>query len=231
MLANDDPRGFCGGIDPDPLIRSDPARVQNVLLSLKYSSFPVVAALHGRVFGAGLQLALYADAIVAHAELRSGTLEQPGVFATGGCAELLHRSAGAAPAFAAVFHAAPTGSAEEPRDRGLLRSEDEIVMRRALLLPAAKGRALSLADAYAPPSSFRIPAAGSAARGRLTDAVRAAVEAGTMTRTDLEAAERIAFVLTGGDAAAGQMLSERDYMALERDAPRDDAMARSQRRP
>ena len=83
-------RGFCAGLDvasfgalaqsdPDALImpRSHgPAnKFQQVALVWRAVPVPVIAALHGPVFGAGLQLALGADIRIAHPEAQLAIME------------------------------------------------------------------------------------------------------------------------------------------------------------
>ncbi|MDC8803107.1 crotonase/enoyl-CoA hydratase family protein [Halomonas pacifica] len=80
---------FCAGLDmasimgaPERLpglLEADPEDginpVQRLALGWRDAGVPVIAALHGHVYGGGLQIALGADIRVAHPEARLGLLE------------------------------------------------------------------------------------------------------------------------------------------------------------
>jgi 3-hydroxyacyl-CoA dehydrogenase len=243
VIGNDDPRAFSAGADLkcmlDLIGHHDMAalsafieRGQRLFLALKYAPFPVVAAAHGLALGGGCELLLHADAVVAHSELNAGLPETklglvPG---WGGCAQLLLRAAeggagakgpaaGSAQAFALIAGGVISTSALDAKARGMLRPGDGIVMNRDHLIGAARSLALELANGYKPPKQALLTLAGPSARLGLMQDVRAAHAAGRLTDTDLQVADALAAVLTGGSSAdplAPQ--GEAEIMRLERAA-------------
>ena len=202
---------------------------QMALKALKYAPFPVVAAPAGLALGGGCEIALHADAIVAHAETYIGLVE-PGVGLIpgwGGCGEMLDRwtkagvlPKGPMPAVAKVFEIVSTAtvskSAAQAKDYGFLRKADGIVMNRDRLLADAKARALALVDGYQPPKppEFRLP--GASGRTALAMAAQAFHKRGIATDYDLVVSDTLAEVLTGGDKDPVDTVQEGDLIALER---------------
>lgn len=241
VLGNEDKRAFSAGADLgfiSSMIREGRmaelqayvATGQELFLSLKYSSFPVIAAMHGFALGGGCEFGLHADVIVAHAELSAGLPEiNVGLVpAWGGCTQLLLRAsdratgptgpvADARKVLDVIGAANISGSAEQAREMGILRDTDEIVMHRSHLLEAAKAKALALLPGYAPPPRARIRVAGESGRAGVLLGAEAHATAGRISATDLDLARRLAFILTGGDAPPHSFLEEEAIMALERE--------------
>lgn len=204
---------------------------QQAYKALKYAPFPVVSAPAGMALGGGCEILLHSDAIQAHAESYIGLVEcgvglVPG---WGGCGEMIDRwrknpalPRGTMPAVARTFEIVSTASvsksAAEARELGFLRPGDGVTMNRDRLLADAKAKALSLVDGYAPPAApeFRLPGAGGRTALRL--AAEGFHKQGLATDYDLVVSDRLAMVLTGGDADVIDTLSEQDMLALERKA-------------
>lgn len=205
---------------------------QEVYKALKYAPFPVVAAPSGMALGGGCEIVLHADAVQAHAETYIGLVETgvgliPG---WGGCKEMLARwqanpkaPKGPMPAVGKAFEtisvATVAKSAAEAMDHGFLRSTDGITMNRYRLLADAKARALSMVEGYQPPqpATFRLP--GETGRVALEMAVKGFRKLGKATPHDEVVAGKLAYVLSGGDAADVTVeLTEDDVLALEREA-------------
>ncbi|MBM6592605.1 3-hydroxyacyl-CoA dehydrogenase/enoyl-CoA hydratase family protein [Microvirga pudoricolor] len=237
VIGNDDPRAFSAGADltyfVDRMREDDWPALDNLLrqgkdlfLHLKYAPFPVVVAASGLALGGGCELMLHCDAVVAHAELNAGLPEArigilPG---WGGCAQLLLRTQGGTlPSPLAAFDTIQTGivssSALDALDKGLLRESDPIVMSRDQVLGFAIRHAAALADAgYNPPDRATIKPLEPSERRALARHLDERLDQAGMTPTDALVAEKLAFILTGGDHPAGQPLKEEDIMALEREA-------------
>ncbi|WP_242095758.1 3-hydroxyacyl-CoA dehydrogenase/enoyl-CoA hydratase family protein [Sphingomonas sp. CROZ-RG-20F-R02-07] len=211
------------------MIEQSVAGGQQAMKALKYAPFPVVAAPAGLALGGGCEVLLHADAIQAHAETYAGLVECgvgliPG---WGGNGEMLDRFArspmmpkGPMPAVAKVFEMVSTAkvakSAAEAREMMILRGGDGITMNRDRLLADAKAKALSLVEGYAPPArpGYRLP--GESGRAGIADVVRGFQARGIATAYDGVVGERLAQVLTGGDADLVDTVSEEALLDLER---------------
>ena len=204
---------------------------QQAFKALKYAPFPVVAAPAGLALGGGCEICLNSDAIQAHAETYIGLVEcgvglVPG---WGGNGEMLHRwqtaktmPRGPMPAVAKVFQTVSTAtvakSAAEAKEHLFLRESDGITMNRDRLLADAKAKALSMVDGYAPPEPpvFKLP--GESGRVGLAMAVRDFQKKGVATAYDGVVADRLAEVLTGGEADLIDTVTEEQLLKLERKA-------------
>ncbi|PXA85139.1 3-hydroxyacyl-CoA dehydrogenase [Nostoc sp. 3335mG] len=202
---------------------------QAAFKALKYAPFPVVAAPAGLALGGGCEICLNSDAIQAHAETYIGLVETgvglvPG---WGGNGEMLDRwqkakalPKGPMPPVAQVFQTVSTAtvakSAAEAKEQMFLRESDGITMNRDRLLADAKAKALSLVDGYAPPEppTFRLP--GASGRTGLNMAVRDFQKKGMATPYDGVVADRLAEVLSGGEADLVDTVTEDQLLKLER---------------
>jgi len=202
---------------------------QQAFKALKYAPFPVVAAPAGLALGGGCEVCLNADAIQAHAETYIGLVEcgvglVPG---WGGNGEMLDRwqkaprfPKGPMPAVAKVFETVSTAtvakSAAEAKELMFLRPTDGVTMNRDRLLADAKAKALAMAEGYAPPEPpvFRLP--GESGRVGLNMAVRDFQKKGLATAYDGVVSDRLAEVLTGGEADLVDTVTEEQLLKLER---------------
>jgi 3-hydroxyacyl-CoA dehydrogenase len=204
---------------------------QQAYKALKYAPFPVVGAPAGLALGGGCEILLHADAIQAHAESYIGLVEcgvglVPG---WGGNGEMLDRwtksgflPKGPMPVVGKVFETVSTAtvskSAAEARELMFLRKGDGITMNRARLLADAKAKALSLVEGYAPPEAptFHLP--GVSGRTGLDLAARDFHKKGLATDYDLVVSDRLAEVITGGEADLVDTVTEDQLLKLERKA-------------
>ena len=212
---------------------------QGMTTSLRWAPFPVVAAPFGMTLGGGCETMLYADAVQADAELATGLVElKVGLMpAAGGTTEMLARAnarqgvgergkEGEEAAFAAVRSVFElittgkvTGSALEARRLGFLREGDGISMNKRRLLGDAKDVLISLVAAgYEVPGVREIFVLGEGGYGQLMDLAQERKAVGTWTDYDVEMAEALARILSGGGkgAAAGQVPEARLF-DLERE--------------
>jgi 3-hydroxyacyl-CoA dehydrogenase len=202
---------------------------QQAYKALKYAPFPVVAAPAGLALGGGCEICLAADAIQAHAETYMGLVEAgvglvPG---WGGNGEMLDRwtkapgmPKGPMPAVAKVFESVSTAqvskSAAQARELGFLRKGDGVSMNRDRLLADAKAKALALVEGYAPPEKpvFRLP--GASGRVALNMAAEGFHKRGLATDYDMVVSDRLATVLSGGEADLVDTVTEDQLLTLER---------------
>ncbi len=214
-----------------PLIEQSVRGGQDAVLALKYAPFPVVGAPAGMALGGGCEVLLHCDAIQAHAESYIGLVELgvgliPG---WGGTKELVMRNhlaagrpGGPMPPVVAAFEtislAKVATSAAEARRLMFLRAYDGITMNRDRVLADAKARALELAVDYQPPEPAEIVLPGPTGRIALEMAVDGVVKPGKATAHDGVVARALARVVSGGETDVTETMSEKDLMALERDA-------------
>ena len=202
---------------------------QQTFMALKYSPFPVVAAPTGLAIGGGCEVLLHCDAIQAHAELYTGLVEVgvglvPG---WGGCKEYIRRclqikSLGGpippvAKAFETIAMAKVSKSAVEAKELLFLSVTDEITMNKSRLLADAKNKALALSQNYVAPELIEYKLPGKTAKVLLDMSVKGFRMIGKVTSYDVEVADKLATVLTGGDCDMMEPLSEHDMLDLERE--------------
>ncbi len=199
--------------------------------ALKYAPFPVVGAPSGLALGGGCEILLHCDAIQAHAELYIGLVEVgvgliPG---WGGCKEYLrrclnqpHRPGGPIPpvikAFETIGRAKVSQSAYEAKDLLFLSASDQITMNKDRLLADAKHKALALSKNYQAPEPAVYTMPGKTARILLNMAAGAFRLLGKASAYDVEVAQQLAYVLSGGHCDITEALTENDILALEREA-------------
>ena len=213
------------------MVEASVAGGQQAYNALKYGPFPVVSAPAGLALGGGCEILLHSDAIQAHAETYAGLVEcgvglVPG---WGGNGEMLDRWTksrtlpnGPMPVLTKVFQAISTAqvakSAAEAKEMMILRKADGITMNRDRLLADAKAKALSLVEGYAAPEKPTFRLAGASGRTGLNMAVADFQKKGMATDYDLVVADRLAEVLTGGEADLVDTVTEDQLLDLERAA-------------
>jgi len=237
VIANNHERVFClGGSLTEFLALMDLSnwdgfssylrRGQNALRALRYAPFPVIAAAYGITVAGGCELMLQCDAVVAHSSLLCGfTEEWSGIIpGWGGCTQMLRRwrksESDPGESLDQVFQLISTAQIKTPasaREARLLLAHDEVVEDRAHLIGAAKDRARTLAERYAPPPAARLVAAGKAAVARIADGIESRLAAGELIDSDAVQQRSLLHVLSCGGAVAGSLLSERQVMDLEHD--------------
>jgi 3-hydroxyacyl-CoA dehydrogenase len=214
-----------------PFVEAGMAEGQNTYKAVKYAPFPVVAAPAGMALGGGCEILLHSAAVQAHAESYIGLVETgvgvvPG---WGGCKEMVtrhvsnpKRPGGPMPplmqAFETIALAKVSHSAAEARDTLMLRASDGITMNRDRLLADAKAKALELARNYQPPKPVPLNLPGPTGAAALKLGVDDLVRQGKATAYDAVVAEKLAEVLSGGDADITEETSEDQLLALERRA-------------
>lgn len=221
---------------------------QNINLALKYAPKPVVAAPYGMSLGGGCEIPLHCARIHAAAESYIGLVEAGvGLIpAGGGTKEMAIRAnevagVGASlsspvspekdldlfnafkPIFQNVAMAKVGTSVEESRALGFLRRSDPVCMNRDRLVADAKQTALALARAgYAPPAtpptapSVRVLGDQLVSAGKL--AVHIMLRGEFISEHDAKVANKVAWILAGGNLSAPQFVSEQYLLDLEREA-------------
>lgn len=205
---------------------------QKTAVALRYAPFPVVSAPFGKTLGGGVEFCLYSDKVVAHHELYMGLVEVGvGLIpAGGGTTELLRRAmsklegeADPLPFIREVFKtigmAKVSESAHLAKELGYLRPSDTIVMNRDLLIKTAKEEALNLVQSgYRSPAETPVKVLGKTALAAMKLMLHVMHEGKYITDYDQVVAERVAYVLAGGDLSEAQEVPESYLLKLEREA-------------
>jgi 3-hydroxyacyl-CoA dehydrogenase len=207
---------------------------QDTMMRMRYSAIPTVAAPHGMSLGGACELSMHADKVVAAAETYIGLVEfGVGVIPGGaGSKEMALRASDTFKKgdvelnilqeyFLTVGMAKVSTSAYEAFDLGILqKGKDTIVVNRERQIATAKAHAKLLADAgyTQPPKRKDVKVLGKQALGMFlvgTDAMQAS---NYISEHDRKIANKLAYVMAGGDLSEPTLVSERYLLDLEREA-------------
>jgi 3-hydroxyacyl-CoA dehydrogenase len=194
---------------------------QQMNMSLKYASKPVVAAPFGLALGGGCELPLHCTRVQTSAELYMGLVEVGvGLIpAGGGCKEMLLRSHDIKKVFEQIGFAKVSTSAVEARQFRFLRDGDSVSMNPERLIDDAKQLALSLTPGYAPGAPRTdITVSGDEGFALMKMGVWMARQGGYISDYDAAIGEKLAFVLSGGRLTGTPKVSEQYLLDLEREA-------------
>ena len=209
------------------------AQFQNAMMRMRYSSIPVVGAPHGLALGGGCEINLHCDRVVAAAETYMGLVEfGVGLIpAGGGTKEMTLRTAAKYEegepeynmlrnTYMTISTAKVSTSAAEAFDLGFMRRGDEIVVNSNRVIAAAKAAALDLADAgYTQPvPKTNIKVHGRGALAMFKTGVYAMQQGNYISTHDQLIADKLAFVMCGGDLSSPTEVSEQYLLDLEREA-------------
>ena len=207
---------------------------QQMHMRMRYFPKPVVVAPAGLALGGGAEMPMHASRIVAASELYAGLVEiGAGVIpAWGGTKEMLRRivnppmltkNAEVLPYLQRVFEqiglAKVATSAEEARQMGILSPADRVVMNRDHLLTEAKREVLHmLGTGYHSPPTEKIYAAGRDALAALRVGIYMMKEGAYITEYESHIANKLAYVMTGGELSSPTWVDEQYILDLEREA-------------
>ena len=207
---------------------------QDTMMRMRYSSIPTVSAPHGMCLGGGCELSLHADKVVAAAESYIGLVEfGVGVIpGGGGSKEMALRASDIfrkndvelnvlQEYFLTIGMAKVSTSAYEAYDLGILqKGKDIVVVNKDRQIATAKSHAKILAEAgYTQPIKRKdVKVLGKQALGMFlvgTDSM----EAGHyISEHDKKIADKLAYVMAGGDLSEATLVSEQYLLDLEREA-------------
>jgi 3-hydroxyacyl-CoA dehydrogenase len=209
-------------------------KMQDINMRSRYFPKPVVIAPVGLALGGGAEVIMHGGRVVAGAELYTGLVEiGAGVIpAGGGTKEMLRRilnppmrtqNADPFPFLQRIFEqvgmAKVAVSAEEARQFGILGPADRVVMNRSHLLAEARREVLCMAAAgYHPPIPEKIFAAGRDALSGLRVGIYMFKESKNITEHESLIAEKLAYVMTGGEFSRPAWVDEQYILDLERQA-------------
>lgn len=206
---------------------------QHANLRLKYCKKPVVASPHGRTLGGGAEISMHAYNRVCTPETYMGLVELgvglvPG---GGGAKELLAcslcSSDGAFPdimdktrkTWETIATARVSTSAHDAIAIGMMGQEDSIAMNPDYQLSDAKAQILNLHEmGYRVKVKRGIPVAGRTGKAALDMVLNEMLAGGFITEYDAFLADKVAFILTGGNVLPKSIVSEEYLLELEREA-------------
>ncbi|MDC6384800.1 3-hydroxyacyl-CoA dehydrogenase/enoyl-CoA hydratase family protein [Flagellimonas taeanensis] len=207
---------------------------QDTMMRMRYSSIPTISAPHGMCLGGGCELSLHADKIVAAAETYIGLVEfGVGVIpGGGGSKEMALRASDTfrkndvelnvlQEYFLTIGMAKVSTSAYEAYDLGILqKGKDIVVVNKDRQIATAKAHAKLMAEAgYTKPVKRKdVKVLGKQALGMFlvgTDSM----EAGHyISEHDKKIANKLAYVMAGGDLSEASLVTEQYLLDLEREA-------------
>lgn len=207
---------------------------QKTMMRVRYSSIPVVTAPHGLTLGGGCEMNLHADKVQAAAETYIGLVELgvgliPG---GGGTKEFTLRASDAfregqveqpilQERFLTIAMAKVATSAQEAYALGILRpGKDAITMNLNRQLADAKRSVMELvAQGYTMPLPRKnIKVLGRQALGALYAGINGMFRGNYISEHDVKIAQKLAYVMCGGDLSEPTLVSEQYLLDLEREA-------------
>ncbi len=207
---------------------------QDTMMRVRYSSIPVVVAPHGMTFGGGCEMSLHADKVVAAAETYMGLVEfGVGVIpGGGGSKEMTLRASDLfrkndvelntlQEYFLTIAMAKVSTSGYEAFDTGLLQhGKDIIVVNKDRQIAEAKKHLLLMAEAgYTQPIRRNdIKVLGKQALGMFLVGTDQMVVGSYISEHDKKIANKLAYVMAGGDLSEPTLVSEQYLLDLEREA-------------
>jgi 3-hydroxyacyl-CoA dehydrogenase len=207
---------------------------QDTMMRMRYSSIPTIAAPHGMALGGGCELSMHADKVVAAAETYIGLVEfGVGVIpGGGGSKEMALRAQDTfrkgdvelntlQEYFLTIGMAKVATSAYEAFDMGVLqKGKDVVVVNKDRQIATAKAHARLLADAgYTQPVKRKdIKVLGKQALGMFLVGTDSMEAANYISEHDQKIANKLAYVMAGGDLSEPTLVSEQYLLDIEREA-------------
>ena len=206
---------------------------QQSMMRVRYSSIPVVVAPHGMTLGGGCEMTMHADRVVAAAETYIGLVEfGVGVIpGGGGSKELTVRTMKEViaddvktnrlrDAFMNIAMAKVATSAYEAYDMGILQKhKDIVVVNKNRQIAEAKQVALQLSEqGYTQPIKEKVKVLGQDALGMFYVGTDQMLAGRYISEHDKKIADKLGFVMAGGNLSEATDVSEQYLLNLEREA-------------
>lgn len=207
---------------------------QDTSMRIRYSSIPVIVAPHGMTLGGGCEFTLHADRVVAAAESYIGLVEfgvgvLPG---GGGSKEMAMRASDTfmkddvelnrlQQYFLTIGMAKVSTSAYEAFDTGILqKGKDIVIVNQDRQIAAAKAVARFMANqGYTKPiPRTDVKVLGKQALGMFLVGTDQMVAGNYISEHDKKIANKLAYVMAGGDLSEASYVSEQYLLDLEREA-------------
>ena len=207
---------------------------QDTMMRCRYSSIPVIVAPHGMTLGGGCEMTMHADRVVAAAESYIGLVEfGVGVIPGGGgskemalrASDLFHKNDVELNVlqeyFLAIAMAKVSTSAYEAFDTGVLqKGKDIVVVNKDRQIAVAKQVALQMAEqGYTQPiRRTDVKVLGKQALGMFLVGTDQMVAGKYISEHDQKIANKLAYVMAGGDLSEPTLVSEQYLLDIEREA-------------
>ena len=207
---------------------------QDSVMRLRYSSIPTVVAPHGMTLGGGCEMTLHADRVVAAAESYIGLVEfGVGVIPGGGgskemalrASDLFHKNDVELNVlqeyFLTIGMAKVSTSAYEAYDLGILeKGKDIIIVNKNRQIATAKAVAKSMAKiGYTQPVLRKdVKVLGKQALGMFLVGTDSMEASNFISEHDQKIANKLAYVMAGGDLSEPTLVTEQYLLDIEREA-------------
>ncbi|MEL4454647.1 3-hydroxyacyl-CoA dehydrogenase/enoyl-CoA hydratase family protein [Lutimonas vermicola] len=206
---------------------------QDTVMRLRYSSVPTLITPRGMTFGGACEMSLHADKVVAAAETYTGLVEfGVGIIPAGaGTKEMTKRVSDLwekddvklnrlRDAFINIAMAKVATSAEEAFDLGYFqKGKDLVVVNADRQIATAKRYAIEiLEDGYTRPVTQKVNVLGQQALGMFLVGTDSLEKGRYASEHDKKIANKLAYVMAGGDLSEPTLVSEQYLLDLEREA-------------
>ena len=207
---------------------------QDSMMRMRYSAIPTISAPHGMALGGGCEISLHADKVVAAAETYMGLVEfGVGVIPGGGgskemalrASDLFHKGDVELNIlqenFLTIGMAKVSTSAYEAFDLGLLqKGKDVVVVNKDRQIAQAKKHALLMAEAgYTQPVKRKdVKVLGKQALGMFLVGTDSMEDSKYISEHDQKIANKLAYVMAGGDLSEPTLVTEQYLLDIEREA-------------
>ncbi|QTE22737.1 3-hydroxyacyl-CoA dehydrogenase/enoyl-CoA hydratase family protein [Polaribacter cellanae] len=207
---------------------------QDTMMRMRYSSIPTISAPHGMALGGGCEISLHADKVVAAAETYMGLVEfGVGVIpGGGGSKEMALRASDTfhkgdvelnilQENFLTIGMAKVSTSGYEAFDLGLLqKGKDVIVVNKDRQIATAKAHAKLIAESgYTQPVKRKdVKVLGKQALGMFLVGTDSMEHSKYISEHDQKIANKLAYVMAGGDLSEPTLVTEQYLLDLEREA-------------
>ena len=207
---------------------------QDTMMRMRYSAIPTVVAPHGMTLGGGCELSMHADKVVAAAESYIGLVEfGVGVIpGGGGSKEMALRASDLFKKgdvelnvlqeyFLTIGMAKVSTSAYEAFDTGVLqKGKDIVVTNKDQQIAIAKAHAkLMVEQGYTQPVKRQdVKVLGKQALGMFVVGTDAMEDSKFISEHDHKIANKLAYVMAGGDLSEPTLVSEQYLLDIEREA-------------
>ena len=206
---------------------------QDTVMRLRYSSCPTLITPHGYTFGGGCELSMHADRVIAAAETYIGLVEFGVGIIPGGAGSkemALRASEGVLKDdvklnklrdyFINVAMAKVATSAHEAYDLGFLKEhKDIVIVNKDRQIATAKRHAIQmLQDGYTQPVPKEVLVYGQQALGMFLVGTDSLEKGHYASEHDKKIANKLGYVMAGGDLSESTYVSEQYLLDLEREA-------------